>query len=300
MLADPRRHLHAQLEPAARVGVLIAANFIRRNKNIVNRCQAQRQRALGNQFRRAHVNIRRIGRQQFARKIHRRIFQNAGGLARGIFFDHAAGGIGAVASDACEFQCSAVDGDQVPADVIEINRIFGRDSIKIMAIDVAMLGELRIIPARTGDPLPLRRFGRTLAHHRNDVGNRMDFGISDIKLIAQNPFGPLHRMCMYIYQTGQNGLAAKINDLRPRTGAASDLVVCAPRQDPAVANSQRRDNRATRIHRDDMSAAHNQISIEAWRAARSLRERADEHDGKQQSPQQLHSHVAPLRDSNSR
>ena len=191
----------------------------------MNRGQAKSQRALGNQFRRAHVNIRRIGRQQFARKIHRRIFQNAGGLARRIFFDHAAVRIGAVARDAGEFQRRAVDGDQVPADVIEINRIIGRDRVEIVAIDVPMLRELRIVPARPGDPLPFRRFGRPLAHHRNDVGNRMDFRISDIKLIAQNPFGPLHRMCMYIYQTGQNGLAAQIDDLRARAGAARDLFV---------------------------------------------------------------------------
>ncbi len=236
--------------------------------------QAQRQRALGDQFRRAHVNIRRIGRQQFARKIHRRIFQNAGRLARGIFFDHAAVRIGAVASDAREFQRSAVNSDQMPADVIEINRIIGCDSIKITAIDVAVLGEFRIIPTGAGNPLPLRRLGRTLAHHRNNVGNRMDFRICDIELIAQNSFGPLHRMCMYIYQTGQNGLAMKIDDLRPRAGAARDLVVRAPRQNAAVTNGQRRNNRAPRIHGDDVSAAHDQIRIEARPASRHSRRAA--------------------------
>ena len=75
-----------------------------------------------------------------------------------------------------------------------------------------MLGEFGIVPAGAGDPLAFGGFGSALADHCYDVGDRVDFGIIDVELIADDPFRPLHCVCMYIDQAGEHGVAVEIDE----------------------------------------------------------------------------------------
>src|SRR6202035_5329318 len=79
-------------------------------------------------------------------------FEDAGGVAVGVAIDGAGAGICCAGGDVGQLEGERVGDSVVAGGVDEPDGIVGGDSVEIDGRDVAVFGELALVPAGAGDP----------------------------------------------------------------------------------------------------------------------------------------------------
>src|SRR5450631_19715 len=103
-----------------------------------------------------------------------------------------------------------------------------------MPSNVAVLGELGVIPAGSYNPLPLLKRGSALRYGLRDLRDAMDGGVSGINFSTQNALHPLHGMSVNVDEAGQNCVSVQVEQPGTGTGASCECVAVAEGEDSAV------------------------------------------------------------------
>ena len=103
-----------------------------------------------------------------------------------------------------------------------------------MPSNVAVLGELGVIPAGSYNPLPLLKRGSALRYGLRDLRDGMDGGVSGINFSTQNALHPLHGMSVNVNQSRQNRVPAQVQHVGAGAGASCERVVLAEGENSAV------------------------------------------------------------------
>jgi hypothetical protein len=195
-------------------------------------------------------------RDQLRDELLRVLFQHTARLALGTAIDGATLRIARGRGDPGEPQRVAVGDTVVTCGVLEPHRIVRCHGVQIGRQDIAVLGELALIPSLTQEPFTRLEPGNSRAHAPHHLGNAP--GIAQLNVIHLTEAAIGH-VCVRVDETGGRRAAVQIEDARLRTLEGEDRGVGAHGDNPAVADCNGLRNRVPAVGGDDRPMRQDEI-----------------------------------------
>src|SRR5205823_11194076 len=138
------------------------------------------------------------------------LFENAGGGSGGVAIDGACGRVFGFGGDMSEAQGVAVDGGVVSGDVLQPDGVVRRDFVEVGGVDVAVFGELALVPAGAQDPFAGFSDGDAGLNAADDFGDA--FGVRQLDVVKLVDAAIL-KVAVGVDEAGGGGSAVEIENL---------------------------------------------------------------------------------------
>ena len=175
------------------------------------------------------------------------------GLSALVAVDRASGRVRGVLVDAGELERDRVGDAVVAHRVREPHRVLRRHRVEVRGVDVALLFELALVPARTLDPLARLGLLGAEAHEPRRIRGALDVRIAqvhDVEKLDASP-GEVH---VGVEEAGRDRAAGELDPFGAFTSEALDLGTRSHREDSTVADGHRLRDRVVGVDGEDRSA----------------------------------------------
>ena len=152
-----------------------------------------------------------------------------------VAIDCACGRVFGLGGNVGEAEGVAIDRGVVPGYVLQPDRVVGRDFVEVGGIDVAIFGELALVPAGAEDPFAGFGDCRTGLDAADDLGDACGVGQLDVVELVD---ASILIVAVGVDESGSGGSAVEVEDLGVRVGEGENLLFGADGDDCAVADGE--------------------------------------------------------------
>ncbi len=191
----------------------------------------------------------------------RLLLENAGGASVLVAVDGACGRVFGLGGDVGEAEGVAVDRGVVPGYVLQPDRVVGRDFVEVGGIDVAIFGELALVPAGAEDPFAGFGGCGSGLDAADDLGDACGVGQLDVVELVD---AAILIVTVGVDEAGSGGSAVEVEDLGVRVGEGEDLLFGADGDDCAVADGEGFGDGVFGVDGEDGSVDEDYVGFRRW------------------------------------